>query len=279
MLRKPGLALAVVLVGETFAQGFNTSSINWGLPAGGYVDDGVTHGYFVSALTSANSGDNGCENWTLQDMTADGRPELVVTGALNGTNVQEFSPSNNSYWKVYQNNGSGYDTSPLNWSLPTGGYLDNGVTHGYFVSELTSANSGDNGCENWTLQDMTGDAGPELVITGALNGTNVQEFSPSSNSYWKVYVGPSFAGVAETASPASFSIAPNPCAGAFSIRSDQRMDDVEVIDMTGRTLYRSTPFSTSAAVDLPDLVDGCYLVRVGSGKTLNTRRLIITRIN
>ncbi|MBL7984696.1 MAG: T9SS type A sorting domain-containing protein, partial [Flavobacteriales bacterium] len=88
--------------------GFNSTSVNWSLPAGGQLDGGVNQGF---NLLSAIGYDTNADTWSTVDINGDAFPDLVCTGtrAANGY-VTEFSPANNSYWKVYlQQNTSAVD--------------------------------------------------------------------------------------------------------------------------------------------------------------------------
>ncbi len=150
----------------------------------------------------------------------------------------------------------------MNWGLPTGGYLDNGVTHGYYISASTSASSGDNGSENWTLQDMTGDGKPELVITGSLNGSNVQEFSPSNNSYWKVCINTIASGISEYGVSQVISVFPNPALGSVTLEAVEPFSEVRLLDGTGREVLRSSERTGRIVLPLHGLAHGTYVIRV-----------------
>ncbi|HEX2616004.1 MAG TPA: hypothetical protein VHL57_00605, partial [Flavobacteriales bacterium] len=149
------------------AQGFPPTPMQWGLPSGGETDGGVLQGFH---LLSDIGTDTGTDSWSTLDINGDHRVDLVCTGtrAANGW-VTEFSPSSNSYWKVYLNTGNGFSTTPTNWSLPSGGETDGGVLQGF---HLLSDIGTDTGTDTWSTFDINGDARPDLVCTGtrAANG-------------------------------------------------------------------------------------------------------------
>lgn len=100
--------------------------------------------------------------------------------------MTEFSPASDSYWKVFLNTGGSFSATPQNWSLPAGGDVNNGVNRGYWT---LSAVGDDTGSDSWSTFDINGDDLPDLVCTGWRNSNGyVTEFSPASNSYWKVFL-------------------------------------------------------------------------------------------
>ncbi|MBP6391386.1 MAG: hypothetical protein KA352_10875, partial [Flavobacteriales bacterium] len=182
--RSVHVTLALLTISMALAQGFPSTSVDWWLPAGGQVDGGVNQGF---NLLSAIGYDTNSDTWSTVDINGDSKPDLVCTGtrAANGY-VTEFSPGNNSYWKVYLNTGNGFSGTSVNWSLPAGGQIDGGVNQGF---NLLSAIGYDTNSDTWSTVDINGDSKPDLVCTGtrAANGY-VTEFSPGNNSYWKVYL-------------------------------------------------------------------------------------------
>ncbi|MBP6698301.1 MAG: VCBS repeat-containing protein, partial [Flavobacteriales bacterium] len=141
--------------------GFSGTSVNWSLPAGGQIDGGVNQGF---NLLSAIGYDTNSDTWSTVDINGDSKPDLVCTGtrAANGY-VTEFSPGNNSYWKVYLNTGNGFSGTSVNWSLPAGGQIDGGVNQGF---NLLSAIGYDTNSDTWSTVDINGDGKPDLVCTG-----------------------------------------------------------------------------------------------------------------
>ncbi len=183
LLLLPSLA-SFLLTGSVLAQGFPATSVQWGLPAGGEVYNGVNMGFWN---TADFGNDTGSDGWSTLDMNGDGLPDLVITSQRNANGYMvEFSPASNSYWKVHLNTGSGFSTTATNWSLPAGGEVYNGVNMGFWsLSDFGN----DTGSDGWTTMDMNGDARPDLVVMSQRNANGYMvEFSPASNSYWKVYL-------------------------------------------------------------------------------------------
>lgn len=174
------LALRSVVI----AQGFPAASSNWPVPQGGAVYDGLTMGFWRPTDLGFDPGSDG---WTTFDINGDGLPDLVCTSTRNANYIMtEFSPASESYWKVHLNTGGGFSAAPLNWPLPAGGDVYNGVDRGFWT---LSAVGEDPGSDNWSTFDINGDQLPDLVSTGWRNSNGyVTEFSPGSNSYWRVFL-------------------------------------------------------------------------------------------
>ena len=87
---------------------------------------------------------------------------------------------------------------------------------------------------------------------------------------------------AEHGGPATFSIAPNPLAGPRVLRLTtgplDRPATVSIFDALGHpVLIRRLGHSASGPLVLPDLPAGVYVVRLTSGQTTATRKLVIQR--
>ncbi len=177
---------------------FSSSVTNWPVPVGGHISGGVNLGFRFTASSSAPSYDIGTTNWELVDMNGDKRPDLLVySEKMSNGNTTIYNPTSSPYWKIYQNTGTGFQTSSSNWSVPVGGHIFGGASMGYRYTASTIAASYDIGSTNWELVDMNGDARPDLVINSEkMSGGLTTIYSPSSNPYWKVYfnTGSNFAG-------------------------------------------------------------------------------------
>jgi hypothetical protein len=169
---------------SSFGQGFPTTAVNYSLPTGGYISSSHNYGYFNLAETG--SYDSNSNGWSIMDMNNDQKPDLVVTSKGTGTYRDCFGLPSSQYWKVYLNNGTSYSTTPINWTLPTGGYYDGSHLYGYFsISTMGSYHNSSNG---WNLMDMNNDHLPDLVVVCQGNGTYRNCFGLPSSQYWKVYL-------------------------------------------------------------------------------------------
>jgi hypothetical protein len=217
----------------------------------------------------------------MLDMNSDAHPDLVVSAQRNANGyVQEFSPGSNSYWKVYLNNGSGFGSSATTWSLPSGGYIEGGVTYGYQGVGGNAMSFHDTGSETWSVADMDHDGGLDLVVCAQRNANGyVQEFSPGSNSYWKVYHGPSFLAVDEQRAMIDLLVGPNPTHDEIIVRSTEPLEELSLFDATGKTLRTVRPSSSRTLLDVHDLHPGIYLLRATAGTSIAVRRVIIAHIH
>ena len=91
-----------------------------------------------------------------------------------------------------------------------------------------------------------------LVKAGAANARTVREERKTTNTL----------GVQAN----SLQLYPNPSRGGFTVSTDQAVS-VQIIDATGRTVYRSKHASKKHTIDLPDHPNGTYLLRTSTGQT------------
>jgi hypothetical protein len=134
--------------------GFNMTAENWTIPS---IESSGT-------LMDQTSG----VNYSLVDINGDGKPDLV-DAQDQGTSSVWFSGS--PYWKVYINSGSGFNSTAVNWTIPT--------------MESSGANMDQVSAANYSLVDINGDGYPDLVDAQD-QGTGSVWFSGSP--YWKVYL-------------------------------------------------------------------------------------------
>ena len=223
---------------------FNTSPVNWSLPNGGRINGGITYGFTATGGYSFASDNTGSQNWGLADMDNNNSPDLVVTAQLQGGNVTCFSPGNSPYWKVYANQGSGFASGPVNWSLPGGGRLSAGTTYGYDNFGGTAFVTDNTGSQSWTVMDLNGDKTMDLIVTAQLQGGNVTSFSPSSSQYWKVYGSDGALGFLTHLPEGSPAIFPNPCNGMFHVKG-LRKYNIDVYNVAGGKVGTIGPYDAT----------------------------------
>ena len=164
--------------------GFSSAVTNWTTPVGGYYSaPGVNHGFMelFNYMTNMDS----AQVWSTRDMNGDNKPDLVITSeylfANNG--LMQFGSPTAPYWKIFLNTDTGFASTPVIWSTPSGGNQ-----FGYFDLRFNILQAP--GTENWDVEDLNGDNKPDLVILAdfqASSGFN-QQFNAGTSPYWKVHL-------------------------------------------------------------------------------------------
>lgn len=169
--------------------GFDDEPVEWPLPEGGSIFGSVFRGYWLTASGTAPNEAPGSQNWITRDMNGDARPDLVVYAERGPTSyLTEFNPESESYWNVYLNTGSGFESAAIEWQLPDGGAFDSVTERGFFTLQYSGAFSGSAGSQNWSVIDMDGDARPDLVVTGQKNSNGwTQAFDQETQPYWRIH--------------------------------------------------------------------------------------------
>jgi len=142
-----------VVLGDSL--GFTTAAVSWALPAGRAA------GAFSNPLGADRDCTTGVPAWSHhQDLTGDGRPDLVVTADCDDPAV------GTDHWLVYPNTGLGYATTATTWRLPA-----------EFGERAFEAPLDTPDCERdapaWRLMDLDGDLRPDLVATAACGEADV----------------------------------------------------------------------------------------------------------
>lgn len=170
--------------------GFSTTYIDWTLPTGGRLRQGVPVGYdlleYDPWFTSSNYQER---SWKLEDMDGDAMPDLVVVGQnhLPDDKIVPFG-SVTRHWLVFRNSGTGFDTTAIEWKLPSGGIWRAGEFFSYnFWHPSANASLGDSS-QNWNVVDMDHDDKPDLVVTGQNRiFHSLQVFGIDSLPHWRIF--------------------------------------------------------------------------------------------
>ncbi len=261
--------------------GFSSTSTNWPIPQGGEVYSTIDYG-FNALAASTTGGDVGNQSWSIIDMNSDNRPDLVVTAESKeftqfSNQATAFGPANAKYWKVYLNNGNGFNATAANWQLPQGGEVYSTIDYGYNALAGYSG-GGDVGDQTWSVLDMNNDNKPDLVVTAqtiefAEFSNQAIAFGTGSNRYWKVFFN---SGLLETADFASvdgqMAVYPNPSAGIFHVEAPLGTGqmNLNVYDLSGRSMLQVQ----GNTVDLSSFPQGIYLLNVRLGDQSYTTKLI-----
>jgi hypothetical protein len=81
-------------------------------------------------------------------------------------------------------------------------------------------------------------------------------------------------GVRENGGTGSFRVYPNPTNGMFTVELNNGAESVEVIDVTGRVVYAEKATSNKVEINISDLSNGVYSVKVKTEGAVETIRII-----
>lgn len=162
--------------------GFSTSAMDWaipGIPAEDFGGLSTASSSVIALYTHAL--------WTLQDLSGDGKPDLVVTAKVDQPMPGKARAVALGYpaaprWEVYLNTGAGFATQPTSFALPP---QRGTVTQGLYVLSGAGNADGDNA---WASFDINGDARPDLVVTGTLLNQAMKAPGYPADSHWEVYL-------------------------------------------------------------------------------------------
>lgn len=81
-------------------------------------------------------------------------------------------------------------------------------------------------------------------------------------------------GIEETSSTQVLNIFPNPAQELVSIRSNEPIDRIELIDLQGRVLWSIQQAQSTQNISLSSYDKGIYLIRIWQGKSLSTKKIV-----
>jgi hypothetical protein len=184
------LAGMIISASAAQAQGFQTTSTNWNVVVGGLYNTSGNWGFNLLSASATSNNTNNNQTWSTMDIDGDGKADLIVTAQNDASGYDKnFSTTNNPYWKVYLNNGSGFSATATNWPVPVGGLYNTSGNWGFnAVYGNASTNSIVNN-QSWATMDLNGDNKPDLIVTAQNDASGYDKvFSPANNPYWKVYL-------------------------------------------------------------------------------------------
>jgi predicted extracellular nuclease len=73
------------------------------------------------------------------------------------------------------------------------------------------------------------------------------------------------------------SIFPNPSSGTLNISSELNDYTLQVFDLTGKSVISKTNLSENAQIDVTDLTNGIYMVKLNQGNNQLTKKIIIKK--
>lgn len=94
-----------------------------------------------------------------------------------------------------------------------------------------------------------------------------------TNTTYSINAYPSSAGADELPEN-QISVHPNPTKDKINVVSGNRIDEIQVIDITGKVLFSKTSENLNETIDLGNFTDGIYLLRVKSNGDISTTRIV-----
>ena len=124
--------------------------------------------------------------------------------------------------------------------------------------------------------DMNGTTQFKLSYTLS-NADQFIDFKNTQDNAWLDvhYTENPHANIKEAQSISALTLFPNPSKGWIQIKSTDLYDTIEVFDLSGKSVYQCA--ITSSAVDLSDLKNGLYIVKLTNDEQYELSKLMIQR--
>jgi hypothetical protein len=141
------------------------------------------------------------------------------------------------------------------------------------------------GCYTFNLYDSKGNglSGVYGYGTGSASfinaNTNETLLSVGSESFSTKTITFCVEGATENAieTATAMSIYPNPTSGMLNITSNEEIDSVEIFNSIGNTVVSSKVAGNSSAIDMSNLPNGMYFVRVSTSNGIETVKVVLER--
>ncbi|MBQ2076754.1 MAG: T9SS type A sorting domain-containing protein, partial [Bacteroidales bacterium] len=75
----------------------------------------------------------------------------------------------------------------------------------------------------------------------------------------------------------AMSIFPNPTSGMLNVTSNEEIDSIEIFNSVGTTVVSSNVAGNSSAIDMSNLPNGMYFVRVSTANGIETVKVVLER--
>ncbi|QXP77732.1 MULTISPECIES: T9SS type A sorting domain-containing protein [Winogradskyella] len=239
-------------------------------------------------------------------LTATGDDIGSLADVTNGGIITFGATSNTTYyWKIDAVNCFG-STSSAVWSFTTAECLETTVPTSTATSPIpadgataVAVQSPDGGLAfAWTAPDLDGESynlnigtanPPTQTLEGVESNGIITGLAASTTYYWSIDVVNCFGATTTTTvwsfttdstlgiednSFTAFSVYPNPTSDILNIKSTQDVDSVTVYNLLGQNVASFTKNEiTNSSINLSELSEGLYLVRVTSGDKTETLRV------
>ena len=208
--------------------GFSATATQWNIPI---VSDDSD--YYVSSNFH-----------TTIDMNGDDKPDFVDSENQNSSSSDVFLNGNQKYWKVYLNNGTGFNATSVQWNIPI--VSD---TEEYYVSASFHR-----------VMDFDGDGKVDFIDSENEATSSADVFLNGNQKYWKVYTNTSVLAMEDFNKSVVLGY-PNPVTDQLNLKSETPLTTVKIYTITGQLVVSKTLASTEVSLDLASLSPGMYIVQ------------------
>ncbi len=192
------------------------------------------------------------DNWTENGSVIGTSPALVLTNVTaNHDVVGHFLQSSNTFTVSATANPPAAGVVTGSGNVPAGGSITLSASQNWGYVFV-----------NWT------ENGNVLGTSNSLTFTNVQTNHSVIANFRQVGVG------LEDHSISGIEVFPTFAGNDVYVKSQNRMDEIQVIDLEGKLVWKERPGGNSATISISMWNSGVYLVRVISGDQVFTRRII-----
>lgn len=162
---------------------------------------------------------------------------------------------------------------------------------GAFSVSVTGTNASSFTAEDGSAQaTVTGGTGPYTYqwnngeTTASISGLRLGAYAvavtdASGNCLvWGYFPGSAPTGINDiSSSDQFFNVYPNPSNGVFSLKSEIKIAQIEVVNMLGEIVYDSTVENISSTIDLSNQPEGFYFMHISHEKGKSIKKLILNK--
>lgn len=129
-------------------------------------------------------------------------------------------------------------------------------------------------CYSFRIIDVGSDGGASFTLKDQ-NGNTLIESDGDYGSGFVSEFRKGELGLTEF-STSAVNIYPNPSFGVVNINSDKKIDAIYVYDLSGKMIYNSNKLATNKTeLDLTAFGKGTYVIKIDSGKSITTKKIVI----
>ncbi len=273
-----------------FANDYNTQWSSWSGFAYSSKSDTLTPGFGNMYSCIAGAGYQGSATYGVAYVSTYGSANYIaLRNGGAGHQVSGFYINNSTYAYLSMLNGDSYakkfggtsGNDPDWFRLKITGYLNGTMTDTaefYLADFRFNNNAQDYIVKQWTWVDLTSLGNVDSLVF-ALSSSDVGQYGMNTPAYFCIdnFTTTDGVGFASMTQNVESKVFPNPASSYVNITSDERVESVEIYDVSG-ALVKSVKTAGSAAtmrMDITALQGGVYFVKVFTAKGTAVSRLIV----